>query len=542
MLQVCYTGTALGLAMAAAGAAVPVLTHLHPMGISPGTSAEVKLGGSFAPWPCQVWADDPGIVFTPLPGAAGFAVAVAAGVVPGPHLIRAYNAEGASAPISMVVDREVQTLEVEPNDDYRAPQVLASSTATCNGRLEKTGDVDCFRVELARGQTLVARVEAYVLASSCDAMLRVVDAAGTTLAFNHDHITMDPQLVFVAPQDGAYVVQVMGHKYPASTDVNFAGGEDGVYRLHLSTGPVVRNTWPLAVPRGRQSSVVLEGWNVPSAPVVVEEGKAQPFAVQFSDIAQGSETAEAQVMEVPGGMSGRLEVSGDEDHFSFQAKQHQALEFVLRGPSLGSLIDPWLKVRDAAGKELASNDDDGASREAKLGWTPPADGSYEVVVGDLTQRGGPDFYYWLGITLPQPTVAAAAAVSAWNIEAGKTVEIKVVVSFSQGFAAPLKLAAKRLPAGLAAAEVAVPDKGGEVTLVLTAEAAAPPGGQVFQLVLRESGGQEYPVRFSLVSVTENNGVPQGYQDLLTRETDQLWLTVTPPAPPPAPAAPAPAKP
>ena len=78
--------------------------------------------------------------------------------------------------------------------------------------------------------------------------------------------------------------------------------------------------------------------------------------------------------------------------------------------------------------------------------------------------------------------------------------------------------------------------------MLAAEAAAPPAGQVFQLVLRESGGQEYPVRFSLVAVMENNGVPQGFQDLLTRDTDQLWLTLIPPAPAPAPAAPPPPKP
>ena len=542
MRQFCGIALALGLAAGSAGAAAPVLTHMHPAGIQIGTSATVKLVGSFAPWPCQVWADDPGIILTPLAEEATFTLAVAAGVKPGPHLIRAYNAEGASAPISLAVDRAVQTLEVEPNDDFRAPQVLSGSIATCNGRLEKTGDVDSFRVELARGQTLVASVEAYVLASSCDALLRVVDAAGTTLAFNHDHITSDPMVVFAAPQDGAYVVQVMGHKYPASTDVNFAGGADGVYRLHLSTGPVVRNTWPLAAPRGRKSWVSLEGWNVAAAPVEVEEGSALPFPVAFSGLEEQVETGEGQVLAVPSALSGRLESSGDEDRFSFAAAKDQPVEFALSGPSAGSRIDPWLKVLDAAGKELAGNDDDGSSREARLVWTPPAEGTYAVAVGDLTQRGGPDFYYRLVMTQPAPAVAASTAVSFLKIEAGKSAEIKVAVSFSHGFAAPVKLAAKNLPPGVAAAEVEVPAKGGEVALVLAAAAAAPPAGQVFQLVLRESGGQEYPVRFSLVAVMENNGVPQGFQDLLTRDTDQLWLTLIPPAPAPAPAAPPPPKP
>jgi hypothetical protein len=48
----------------------------------------------------------------------------------------------------------------------------------------------------------------------------------------------------------------------------------------------------------------------------------------------------------------------------------------------------------------------------------------------------------------------------------------------------------------------------------------------------------------MATVSENNGVPQGYQQLLIGSTDQLWLTVTPPPPPPteasAAAAPVPA--
>jgi hypothetical protein len=45
----------------------------------------------------------------------------------------------------------------------------------------------------------------------------------------------------------------------------------------------------------------------------------------------------------------------------------------------------------------------------------------------------------------------------------------------------------------------------------------------------------------MATVSENNGVPQGYQQLLIGSTDQLWLTVTPP-PPPAPVeAPTPAE-
>jgi hypothetical protein len=93
-----------------------------------------------------------------------------------------------------------------------------------------------------------------------------------------------------------------------------------------------------------------------------------------------------------------------------------------------------------------------------------------------------------------------------------------------------------LPAGVTAEEKEVPEKGGEVVLSLTAAASAPVASQPFQVVLREvEGGKEYPVQFAMISVSENNGVPQGYRELLINSTDQLWLTVV--APPPAPPAP-----
>jgi hypothetical protein len=93
-----------------------------------------------------------------------------------------------------------------------------------------------------------------------------------------------------------------------------------------------------------------------------------------------------------------------------------------------------------------------------------------------------------------------------------------------------------------AAEVDVPEAGGEVTLVLAAGNDAAAASMPIRLVVREvDGGGELGVSYSMATVSENNGVPQGYQQLLIGSTDQLWLTVTPP-PPPAPVeAPTPAE-
>ncbi|RYD32190.1 MAG: hypothetical protein EOP86_16275, partial [Verrucomicrobiaceae bacterium] len=246
----CLSGLILGTATVRLPAAEPVLTHVHPAGVQAGSSAMVTLVGKFDPWPCQVHADVPGFSFTARKEAGTFDLTVDPAVPPGPHLLRAVNAEGASAPVAMMITQEPQILETEPNDDFHAPQVLEpGTTTTVNGCLAQSDDVDSFAVNLTKGRTLVAWVEAYVLAAGFDAMLRITDANGVTLAFNHDGPScMDPLLIFTAPADGKYVVQTMGHKYPAATDIRFQGGQDCVYRLHLTTGPLARHAWPLALP------------------------------------------------------------------------------------------------------------------------------------------------------------------------------------------------------------------------------------------------------------------------------------------------------
>ncbi|HWB06210.1 MAG TPA: PPC domain-containing protein [Verrucomicrobiales bacterium] len=518
--------------IAAAPAAEPVLTHIYPAGVQSGTEVDVKLIGKFDPWPCKVWADEPGIVFTSGKKAGEFHAAVAAGVRPGPHLIRAFNGEGASAPISLTVSGRHETLETEPNDDFRKPQVLADSTATCNGRLDKSDDVDSYAVTLKKGQVMVAWVEAYVLAAGFDAMLRVLDERGTTLAFNHDYTSTDPLIVFTAPQDGRYVVQTTGHNYPASTDIRFASGDDCIYRLHVSTEPLVRNTWPLAVTRGKNSKVKLEGWNLTVKEVVIDDSVPHSFPVTFSAVPEVIEAAGPQKLEIPCAISGRLGQTREEDRFTFAAAKGTPLELIAAGPAYGSLIDPWIKVLGSDGKMLEFNDDKGGTDESRINWTVPADGTYTAVVGDLCQRGGPDLYYRLLIQKPAAAAAGTIVAHAFKLAAGKTEDLKVSVSLMNGYNSKLKLAALNLPPGVSADEKEVPKDGGSVTLKLAASPAAAPASLPFQLVLREvEGGREVPVRYSIASTSEDNGVPNGYRQLLINSTEQLWLTVTvPPAP------------
>jgi hypothetical protein len=65
-----------------------------------------------------------------------------------------------------------------------------------NARLDKSGDMDGYRVKLAVGQTLVARVEAYSLGSGVDIMTHVLDEQGVRVQLpDSDPVTVGADLV-----------------------------------------------------------------------------------------------------------------------------------------------------------------------------------------------------------------------------------------------------------------------------------------------------------------------------------------------------------
>ena len=490
---------ALGTA-AAAATPEPTLEHLYPAAGQLGTTVYVKAVGEFKPWPPQVWVDAPGITFKPTPDKGKYNVEIAKDAAPGAHLVRIFNQDGASQPRFFIVSTEPEILEKEPNDDFRSAQKIATLPATISGRLDKEGDVDSFAVTLKKGQTLTAWVEAYVLASNFDGMLRIVDANGLQLAFNHDGRTLDPYLQWEAPRDGTFAVQLMGFAYPAKADVHFAGGDGGVYRLHLTTAPLPRFQFP------------------PHDPAAGPEITGQ----EPNDTA-----ANAQQIPIPCVVSGCIEIPGDEDRFAFVATKGKIYEFEIFSSRAMSPLEAWMNIENKDGKQLAHGVDIAGSHDSQLTWTAAGDGTFFVALGDLAHHGGPDYVYRLTCAEGRPSVEGTVADHSVIVAAGRTSEIKATIKRANGFKPKLQLSAKNLPEGVFAADVDVPDKDGEVALKISADAGASAVSQPLQLVLRETGsGAEHPVIYSMTVPSEINGVPKGYTELVINSTDILWLTVT----------------
>ena len=102
---------------------------------------------------------------------------------------------------------------------------------------DPTADVDMVRVDLARGSTVVANVNALTIGSPLDSYLRVFDSTGKELAANDNRFgSTDSRITFVAPADGSYYFAVSGSgnsNYKAAVFNTGVGASSGNYQLVL---------------------------------------------------------------------------------------------------------------------------------------------------------------------------------------------------------------------------------------------------------------------------------------------------------------------
>ena len=392
-------------------AAGPELRSLMPSGGQRGATIEVSAAGNFPNWPVQAWVDRPGLTLTP--GEKGkLTIAIAPDAAAGVYWIRLADSDASAAPRPFIVGTLAEVNEHEPNNRPAEAQPV-SGPVVVNGRFGASGDVDAFAVDLEQGQTLVASLTGNEsLGSPMDSVLEIVSTRGGTLAFNHDRRGLDPRIEFTAPRADRYVVRAFAFPSTPNSTIAFAGGDQYVYRLTLTTKTFVDYPWPLAVTRGRSTPLTLFGWNIPESGKLATmraDGAADelfdadgllaaPVAVENHATrceAEPNDLPDGEPIELPVTVSGRIEKPRDVDVFRFEARKGESLTFQLESRALGYPLDAVLAITDATGKQLARVDDLPGTRDASLTFTPPTDGSYCVVVSDLNRQGSPRHVYRL---------------------------------------------------------------------------------------------------------------------------------------------------
>lgn len=414
---------------------------------------------------------------------------IAPNAEPGPREIRLETPKGITNPLTFCVGQLPEFFK-EPNlseellsgkgfSSYRdeprlqplEPPTLITLPAVANGQITP-GGTDRYRFQARKGQRLVIAASAEELIPYISdavpgwfqAVLTLYDAKGKELAYADHHLFHpDPVLYYEVPEDGEYLVAIR--------DSLYRGRDDFVYRITLGEIPLITSIFPLGGPAGAQTTVELAGWNLPVTRItqdVKEEPGVYPLRVRKEELVSNAlpfavdtlpeclekepnnQPAEAQPVTLPIIVNGRIDQPDDWDVFRFEGRAGDEIVAEVYARRLGSPLDSVLKLTDAAGKQLAMNDDHvdkGAGltthqADSYLRFTLPANGSYYLSVGDAQHHGGPAYAYRLRIGPSRPDFDLRIVPSSFNIRPGTNIPLTVYALRKDGFDGPISLALK----------------------------------------------------------------------------------------------------
>jgi len=526
-----------------AQAAAPSLRAAFPAGGQRGATVEVTLDGKVEKG--TVWIEGEGLTFSPPDDKGKTTVTIAADAPLGPRLIRLVNAEGVSDVARFVVGAVPEIIEAKPNHAPDQALALAALPICVNGRLDKSGDSDHFAFALKKGQSVWIQADAYALGSPVDALLHLVTPSGVRLATASDSRNLDPQMTFTAAETGSYVVQIAGFVHPPAADINFAGGSTSIYRITVHTGPLASAVFPPAIHRSTATPLTLQGlglskeqaaWS--AAPLAEESSNPivtitpplalSPIQVLLSlgqtvpEVEPNDTSDKATALSVPGVGAGTIADRTDRDMFLIPVKNGQKLRAEIFAQRLGFPLDAALSVSDETGKVLASNEDQKDHGDPLISWTAAADGIHHLTVTDQFHQGGAGKQYALQVSEIAPTFEISLPEGKpFKVVRGKKLEIKAEVRLLDGWKEPLYVQLHGLPAACKAPAVAVPAKGGSVTLTIEPAADTPPGTPP---ITRHPTGFAAPVTSQTASFDLRGDTRRGTS--LSDRSQTLWLTVS----------------
>ncbi len=456
--------------------------------------------------------------------------------------VRVVAKGGASNPRAFVVGDLKEVLETEPNNDVPQAQRVTLNT-TVNGTISAGTDVDYFVFTGKKGQRVLASCLSSSIDSRLHAALEMFDHTGKLLAANRNYNGNDALVDCTLPEDGDYTLRLHEFTYTQ-------GGPDYFYRLSITTAPWIDAVFPPVVEPGKPATVTVYGRNLPGGtpdsgaviddrvlekmtvtlnppadPVAAQRlvyrghvappasaldgfeyrvrnasGTSNPFLITLARAPvvldnQANHTPEtAQSLTLPCEVAGRIAKKRDRAWYVFPAHKGDVYTIEAFGDRLGSAIDLYLVVRDAAtGKVLTELDDNPdvmnpvqfftrSEDPPRYRFVAPADGRYQLMVAsrEAPVQAGPRDLFRVRITPEQPDFRlvvmpeATAFPDACVVRQGGRIYYTVYAWRLDGFDEAITLSAEGLPPGVTCPPQTIGPNVREATLVLAADKNAAP--------------------------------------------------------------------
>jgi hypothetical protein len=121
------------------------------------------------------------------------------------------------------------------------------------------------------------------------------------------------------------------------------------------------------------------------------------------------------------------------------------------------------------------NDDGGGAfgKDSRLVFDPPADGEYQVAIGDSRGHGSSRHAYQLTVRPPRPDFTVRFSPTTPAISKGAAVAINVSADRRDEFDGPIEVRLENLPPGFSAPATTIPEHENSTSLALFAEPGAP---------------------------------------------------------------------
>lgn len=475
-----------------------------------GQSAQVAVDGKFTTWPCEVTCDREDVQVAPQEEQGKFTIKVSDDAPQGIAWLRFYDKSVVSKWMPLLVESSSVVIEKEKNDRIKDAEKV-QLPASVNGRLNKSEDVDCFSVDLAKGQQLRAQVIAnQILKSPMDAVIQLVDMRGNVLDQRDDQRGRDPQLFFEVPADGTYVLRIFAFPETPNSTIGFSGGADFIYLLRLSTEPMAEFFLPIVGTGIKQRMAVLTDgrrqiteWRADEpgniSPTVVRSTNKQGWQWASDGWAASAKLTDPQIRwdtdslseasKLPAVFSGVIESPGEIDRFRVDLSKGKKYSFRLYSQELGFQLDSRIHVVGPDGANVASNDDRTSRKyDSSLELTAKVDGIYEVQIEDLAASSSLLHAYSLIVQQIEPAISLALASDRFTLKGDSELEIPVLVTRTGGYSKKLGVKAIDLPKGVSCEEVVSEAKGGSsksVKLKLKLGENVEPGHYKIQVQARD---------------------------------------------------------
>ncbi len=400
--------------------------------------------------------------------------------------VRVVSKSGLSNPRAFVVTGMIDVNETEPNNDVPQAQKIELET-TVNGVISAPTDVDFVSFKAKAGQNVVV----YCLTSSIDsrmqADLMVSGPDGKPLASNRGYRGGDAVLEFKAPTDGDYVVRVSQFAYTT-------GGPDHFYRLTATAAPWAPAVFP---PVAAAKAAPVSSWSVAPTAAMIDLHEptspgghpllagANPLVL---DNAKNNTAADAQAVQVPCDVAGRVMKKNARHWYSFAAKKGDVWTLEVFAERIGSPVDAYFLLTDDKGKVITEQDDEPDSLSPNQFYTKsddpgryrfvvPADGTYKVMVS--TREAGVRFgvrdQFVLRVAKEKPDFRVAVMPmvqylpDAGTLARGSSAVFAVFVFRFDGFDGAIELTADKLPPGVTCPKQFIGPGQTRGALVLTAD-------------------------------------------------------------------------